>query len=362
MSKSILFVDDEVVWRGGQEQLFSLMSGLDQSRFRVFLSAPENAPLSDRAANSGIPVFPLGPSWEVSLFAILRFFNLLQSGGFDLVHFNTPKSFLAGGIACRLARVPGVVISRRVNFPLRSILSSLKYNLLADRIFTVSASIRETLIRNRVAPGRVSVIYEGVDLDWFDRQMTRSVVQGRGRTLLGTVAHLSSEKGHETLLEAFAQLKDRCPETLLLIVGDGELRSALETKVIDLGIADQVRFLGFRTDVEGLVKQLDVFCLPSLSEGLSSAILAAMAARLPVVATSVGGIPELVQDGVTGRLVTPNNPHQLAVALENLLKDEALRERMGKSGRQRVESHFTLQGKLEATERAYDKLLSMNER
>jgi glycosyltransferase involved in cell wall biosynthesis len=203
----------------------------------------------------------------------------------------------------------------------------------------------------------VSVIYEGVDLDWFDQQITRLAVQKHGRTLVGTVAHLSQEKGHVTLLEAFAELKDRCPDTILLIVGDGELRSALESKVVDLGLSTQVEFLGFRSDVEGLVKQLDVFCLPSLSEGLSSAILAAMAARLPVVATSVGGIPELVQDGVTGRLVAPNDPHQLAAALENLLKDGVLRERMGRLGRRRVESHFTLQRKLKATERAYEKLL-----
>ncbi|HUV14843.1 MAG TPA: glycosyltransferase, partial [Acidobacteriota bacterium] len=179
----------------------------------------------------------------------------------------------------------------------------------------------------------------------------------RGRTLVGTVAHLSSEKGHRTLLRAIAELKDSCPEALLLIVGDGELRAELEDAVVDLGISDQVEFLGFRSDVEGLVKQFDICCLPSLSEGLSSAILAAMAARLPVIATSVGGIPELVQDGVTGKLVKPNQSQELAVALAALLKDQVLRQRMGKSGRQRVESHFTLRQKLDATERAYEELL-----
>ncbi len=357
MKKNILFIDDESVWRGGQEQLFSLISGLDRNSFRVFLAAPQIAPLSQRAAEAGIPVFHLEPSWEVSLFAILRFLKLLQSRSFDVVHFNTPRPLLAGGIACWLSRVPGVVVSRRVNFPLSSWLSSLKYNHLVDRVFTVSASIRETLIRNGVSAGRVSVVYEGVDLDWFDQQMTRLDVQRRGRTLVGTVAHLSSEKGHGPLLRAIAELKDRCAGALLLIVGDGELRGELEETVLDLGISDQVKFLGFRSDVEGLVKWLDIFCLPSLSEGLSSAILAAMAARLPVVATSVGGIPELVQDGVTGRLVAPNRPHELAVALETLLNDPVLRERMGRSGRQRVESHFTLEQKLKATERAYRELL-----
>ena len=273
------------------------------------------------------------------------------------MHFNTPRPLLAGGIACRLSRVPGVVISRRVNFPLRSWLSNLKYNYLVDRVFTVSASIRETLIRNGVSSSRVSVIYEGVDLDWFDQQMARLALQRRGRTLVGTVAHLSPEKGHATLLSAIAELKDRSPEALLLIVGDGELRAELEATVIDLGISDQVKFLGFRSDVEGLLKQFDIFCLPSLSEGLSSAILAAMAARLPVVATSVGGIPELVQNSVTGKLVKPNQPHELALALETLLKDQVLRERMGNAGRQRVDSHFSLQQKLDATERAYEELL-----
>jgi len=357
MKKNILFIDDEIVWRGGQEQVFSLMSGLDRSSFRIFLAAPQGAPLAQRAAELGIPVFHLEPSWEVSLFAILRFLKLLQSQSFDVVHFNTPRPLLSGGIACRLSSVPGVVISRRVNFPLSSWLSSLKYNYLVDRVVTVSASICETLIRNGVSSSRVSVIYEGVDLDWFDQQMTRLALQWRGRTLVGTVAHLSSEKGHETLRRALAELKNCCPEALLLIVGDGELRAELEATVIDLGISDQVKFLGFRSDVEGLLKQFDIFCLPSLSEGLSSAILAAMAARLPVVATSVGGIPELVQNSVTGKLVKPNQPHELALALETLLKDQALRERMGNAGRQRVDSHFSLQQKLDATERAYEELL-----
>lgn len=357
MAASILYVDDEVVWRGGQEQLFSLMSGISRSRFRVSLAAPGNAPLFQKARRAGIPVFPLEPCWEVSALALVRFLRLIRSQRFDIVHFNTPRPLFSGGLACRVSGVPGVVISRRVNFPLRSWLSSLKYNSLTDRVFTVSASIRETLIRNRVSPERVIVIYEGVDLTWFDRQSTRLTVKRPGRILVGTVAHLSPEKGHLTLLKAFAGLRDSCPEALLLIIGEGELRSALEEEVRALGLSDQVQFLGFRSDVEGLVKELDVFCLPSLSEGLSSAILAAMAARLPVVATSVGGIPELVQDGVTGKLVSPNRPQELALALECLLRDQVLRERMGRSGRQRVEVHFTLKLKLQESERAYERLL-----
>ena len=360
MPTRILFVDSEQVWRGGQEQVFSLMSGLIQKGYSVYLAAPPEAPLAKRAAGIGIRVFTLKMGWEISLVGVYRFLRLLRRREFHVIHFNTPRPLLAGGIACRLSRVPAVVISRRVNFPLRSWFSSLKYNYLVDQIFTVSASIRETLIKNRVRAEHVKVIYEGVDLTWFDQQVTDlRIDRSAERPLVGVVAHLSAEKGHRTLLEAAAELKKGASNSAnFVVVGDGILRNELEEIAVKLDISERVLFLGFRSDAEALMRQFDIFCLPSLSEGLSSAILAAMAAQLPVVATAVGGIPELVQDGVTGLLVVPERPAELSQALGTLLNNPVLCLRMGKAGRQRIESHFTLQQKLDSTERAYQKLLA----
>jgi glycosyltransferase involved in cell wall biosynthesis len=198
-------------------------------------------------------------------------------------------------------------------------------------------------------------------LEWIDSISTDRLGLNSDGVVVGTVAHLSREKGHYSLLEAVTILHKEFPEARFLIVGDGELRGDLERAALQLGITDCVIFAGFRSDSEALMKQFDIFCLPSLSEGLSSAIMAAMANCLPVVSTSVGGIPELVTDGVTGYLVTPDSPDELAGALAKLLASSDLRNRMGRAGRERVEENFTLNRKLNQTELSYLELLDILE-
>ncbi len=353
----LLYVDTETVWRGGQEQLLGLMCGMQAKRWEVMLATPPGSPLGRRAAATGIGVVPFSQKAELSPIAFLRSIRILRDHPIDILHFNTPTPIIAGGVAARTVGVKVIVASRRVNFPLRSRLSALKYNLLLDRVFTVSSSILNTLVQGGVKPPLVETIYEGVDLNWIDSLTTDYRLPVKPGIVLGTVAHLSPEKGHRTLLEAARLLVARGLSFHLVLVGEGQLRETLETMAVEFGLADRVTFTGFRSDSEALMRQFDVFCLPSLSEGLSSAILAAMASSQPVVSTRVGGIPELVQDGETGYLVSPHDPDELAEALACLIGDEALRHGLGQAGRRRVEGCFTLQNKLDATEAAYLRLL-----
>lgn len=159
------------------------------------------------------------------------------------------------------------------------------------------------------------------------------------------------------LLKAIAELHSRFPDIRFVLVGTGPLGPRLKSRARELGIDSQIVFTGFRQDSDALMKQFDIFCLPSLSEGLSSAILSAMACRLPVVATRVGGIPELVVDGVTGFLVAPRDSNALCHALSQLITSPELRKRFGESGRARVEQDFTLNKKLRQTEELYRRLL-----
>jgi glycosyltransferase involved in cell wall biosynthesis len=170
---------------------------------------------------------------------------------------------------------------------------------------------------------------------------------------VGVVAHLSPEKGHVTVLKAAARLRERFPDVTYVLVGGGERRQLLEERARALNVADRVLFTGFRKDSDAMMREFDVFCLASLSEGLSSAILAAMARPLPVVATRVGGIPELVVDGNTGLLVPAGRPDKLAEALAKVLSSSSLRRRMREAGRRRVAEYFTLDRKLDETERLY---------
>lgn len=356
-SLRILYVDSDQTWRGGQEQLFSLMSGMKSRGHQLALAAPPHSPLAQKSGQLAIPIYPFRQRGELSPLALVKMARILRRSRPDVVHFNTPRVILSGGLVSQILGVPVRVSSRRVNFPLKSRLSCFKYNWMHDGILTVSFSIRRTLIGCGVSAHLITVVYEGVDLEWIDRQRTAPLLRDRTGPVVGTVAHLSPEKGHVTLLEAAARLAPRFPEVTYVLVGEGELESALREKARALGIEKQVIFTGFRSDSEGLMKQFDVFCLPSLSEGLSSAILMAMATRLPVVATDVGGIAELVLQGETGSLTPPDDTERLAAALAQLLASQSLRLRLGEGGRRRVEAHFTFAQKLDETERVYLQLL-----
>jgi glycosyltransferase involved in cell wall biosynthesis len=357
---TLLYVDTEHFWRGGQEQLFSLMQGMQERGHTVCLASPDDAPLGQRAREIDIQTDAFEQRNEMSLRAFVRLRRILRKRRFDVIHFNTPRAIVAGSLMGRLEGVKVSISSRRVNFPLKSWFSRLKYNWLQDGIITVSDTIRETLLSGGVKASLIQVIYEGVDLHWIDCQQPVGDRLGNGNLVVGTVAHFSHEKGHETLLKAAASLASRFGNVTYLLVGDGELRARLHRLTEELKIASHVSFTGFRSDCEALMKHFDVFCLPSRSEGLSSAILSAMANRLPVVATNVGGIPELVVNGQTGLLVEPDNPPQLAGALSRLLDSRELRRQLGHEGRRRIESHFTLDRKLDETESLYRRLLGTN--
>lgn len=359
-SLRILYVDTENFWRGGQEQLYSLMVGIRQRGYGVELAAPVRSPLASRAREAGIPIHRFTQRSELSLQAFWRLAWILSPRKVDLLHFNTPRPVLAGKLAALIAGVPILVASRRVNFPLRTRFSRIKYNWLLDRVVTVSGSIKRTLVHDGVQPERVSVIYEGVDLESVDGLPPTSVLPVRSGLVVGVVAHLSPEKGHLTVLKAAARLREKFPDVTYVFVGGGERRPVLEEHARALNVADRVLFTGFRNDSDAMMREFDVFCLASLSEGLSSAILAAMARQLPVVATRVGGIPELVVDGSTGLLVPAGRPDLLAEALAKVLSSSSLRRRMREAGRRRVAEYFTLDRKLDETERLYLELVEID--
>ncbi len=357
-SLKILYVDTDREWRGGQEQLLTLMLGIKERQHQVSLAAPSDCLLSSKAREWGIETFPFAQRSELSPWALFQLWNILGKRDFDIIHLNGPRALLAGGVASKLCGVPLRVCSRRVNFPLKSPLSHLKYNWMQESVVTVSISICQTLIDGGIRPDLIHVIYEGVDLAWLDSQQPEPLADVNHRLVVGTVAHLSPEKGHRTLLEAAARIVSKVPDVHFVFVGRGELMSELDEMIQELGIQNHVLLTGFRSDSEALMKRFDIFCLPSLSEGLSSAILVAMASRLPVIATQVGGIPELVIDGETGIVVPPNDPDQLAEALCKVLGSCELRQRMGQAGRQRIEESFTLERKLQETESLYSHLLA----
>jgi glycosyltransferase involved in cell wall biosynthesis len=310
-----------------------------------------------------VRVYPVSIWSEIGLVAFFKVLAVLIRTHPDIMLFNTPRPILLGNIASRFTSVSIRMIFRRVNFPLRkNPLTRMKYNRGIDCIIAISESIRCQLQDGGVPATRIRTIYEGMDLSSYPRT-ERPVRRGTEEPIIvGTVAHLSPEKGLKYLIRAAAMISDVDARMRFVIVGDGASREELEEEVRQQGLQTCFRFLGFQNHIAEQLNSFDIFVLPSLSEGLSSAILTAMATALPVVATDVGGIPELIREGENGILVPPKDPRALARAIERLARDPEERRRLGERGRRLIEERFTLQRKIIETEQLCESFLQAKQR
>ena len=349
---------------GGLENgVVNLVNGLADQFRHTILCLEGLGPLQARVPSS-VDVLAPDPGLARGPLACLRLARVLRGLRPDVVHCrNWPTIDAIPG--ARLAGVPVVVhgehgreetdphgLARRRNVTRRG------FGPLVDRFVTVSDDLRRWLIDTvHISRRKVRTIHNGVDTRRFsdqDREGARRAlgIDERAR-VIGTVGRLDPVKDHATLMRAFARVVTARPEAVLAIVGDGPSRGALETLAADLGLAARVRLLGARADVARLLGGFDVFALPSIGEGISNTVLEAMATGLPVVATRVGGNPELVEDGVNGRLVPPRDPTALSEALESYLSDPLVRALHGKASRQRAVTQFDLPAMLEAYRTLY---------
>jgi glycosyltransferase involved in cell wall biosynthesis len=299
--------------------------------------------------------------------ALLFLFQLMRAERIDVVHtYLYSRSSVYGRLAAILARVPVIIaaeMGRVGQYPWKRRGTERLLTRFTAHFVTLSQATRVDLIHTQqVLPSNVTVIYPGVDLTQFDVQETPSTVRcvlglPDQAAIIGVVARLDPLKGHADLIAALPRILQAAPTTKLVFIGDGPTAPDLRRQVHEVGLTEQVHFLGARRDIPRLLRALDVFVLPSHQEGLGLAIIEAMAAGLPVVATRVGGIPEVVVDGETGLLVASGNSVELADAIVYLLSNPHTRQQMGVKGRQRVEVHFTAQQTAANLETLYCRLL-----
>jgi glycosyltransferase involved in cell wall biosynthesis len=343
MSQTVVHLDSARTWRGGQNQVLLTAKGMADRGHPVIVGCRTGGVLEARAGAEGVDVRSIpfrGDLWPPAILAILRMLRREQPG---VLLLHDPHAVSAGLVAARLAGGPRLVAVRRVDFPLRGAVSRWKYGA-CDRVIVVSGAIRRVMEDGGLDPARLRLVHEGVP-DSAPRAGGREVLEAlgvpAGAPVVGNVAALTGHKDHATLVEAFALLRSRVPEARLVIAGEGELRTDLERLVAERGLQDRVIFAGFRRDLDRLLPAFSVFCLSSHLEGLGTSVLDAMAFGLPVVATAAGGIPEAVQDGVTGRVVPPRDASALAGALAEVLGDEGRRQALAAAGRRRYLESFT---------------------
>jgi glycosyltransferase involved in cell wall biosynthesis len=293
-------------------------------------------PLLERAAAEGIPAAAWQPRGDWDLLTSWGVARRLRSWKADVVHCHDARSHAVGVPAARRAGARAIVVSRRVAFPIGgNPLSALKYRMPVDRYVCVSRCAASQLRAAGVPKSRLALVH-----DAFEPEASSPTFDLRGllhmspdAPLVGTVAALTPEKGHAHLLEAAAIVTRAMPEAHFVWLGEGECRESLLARRARLGLDSRVHVLGYRADAQALLGQCTVCASASTSEGLGSSLIEALAIGVPVVATAVGGVPEVIEDGRTGRLVPPGDPAAMAAALLEALSRPELRQSWRDAGR-----------------------------
>lgn len=355
-----LHIDTARSWRGGQSQVLQTVNGMAERGHDAILLAHESGILR-RRAGEGLRFLGFSPRSEFDVQAGWQLSRVLADLTPDVVHAHDPMGVSLAAMALQMAGSsvppPLVVASRRVDFHLkRHAFSRWKYRHV-DVFIAASHLIALVLEQDGIPREQIEVVHDGVDLDAIDRQPRIDAHAAfwlpHGAPVVGNVAALAGHKGQKHLIGAAARVVRELPDARFVIVGEGELREILQHQIASLGLERHVLLAGFREDAIGLMKSFDLFAMSSITEGLGSSILEAMACGCAVVATRAGGIPEAVDDGATGILVPPRDEAALATAIVALLRDDARRHAMGVAGRARVEAGFSVQRLVDATIAVY---------
>jgi L-malate glycosyltransferase len=360
-----LHIDTARSWRGGQNQVLLTVKGLLKLGHRAALVVHPDGELRARA-DTGLELLPLAPRSEVDLTTAWRFAQTVKQLAPDIIHAHDPHGVamaalaLSFGAAARGRRPPPLVASRRVDFHLKgNAFSRWKYRPV-DCFIAASEAIRQILIADGIPADRTVTVHEGIDPDLIAAAEPVDVHQAfwlpHGSAVVGNIAALVPHKGQRYLIEAAHLVLQHMPDTRFVILGEGELRDPLERLVEERRLQKHVLLPGFRTDVLGCLKTFDLFVMSSITEGLGTSLLDAMACARPIVATRAGGIPELVENEVNGLLVEPRDAEALARAIVRALADESLRERLRRAGLARVNERFTAVRMVAETVRVYERV------
>jgi glycosyltransferase involved in cell wall biosynthesis len=337
---------------GGAEYLvLNIAKVFDRNRFDLLVASMEgDGEIGDELRAVGIPTFLLARRKGLDPTLITKLIGLVRREEIDVIHSHNVAPWLYGGIAARLA---GAAVCHTEHSNLFANQKALKraergLGYLTRAVIADGEDVRRQLIDEQgLSPRKVVTIYNGVDTTLYGQSGDRAALRktagiAADAIVIGTVARQEPVKDQATLIRAFAEVSAAEPLAHLALLGDGSQRQALEKQVADAGLTKKVTFLGRRADVAALLPMYDVFALSSVSEGLPLTVLEAMAAALPCVSTAVGAVPEAIVEGETGLLVPVDDAPKMAAAFTRLVRDPALRTRMGAAGQVRARAMFDL--------------------
>jgi glycosyltransferase involved in cell wall biosynthesis len=356
----ILHIDPERNWGGGEAEVFALLSYLAEWGHRNDLLTHPDGRLFDQSRALNIRTIPLVVRNDLDLRPVPRLRRLIRDETYDIVHLHTKRAHALSLWLSHGSSRPKYVVTRRMDYPeAHTCYTRYLYNRKVDGVVAISRKISELLIEAGVKRERIRLIYTGIDPLPFEAAARPREVQTE-RIVVGMAAVLEERKGHCFLLEAARRLKAQGYQIQYCLAGEGSIRKSLEETATRLGLKDEVHFLGFVSDMPAFLSKVDICILPSLLEGLGVSVLEAMAAGKAVIASRVGGLPELVIDSVTGLLVAPRDVEGLVNAISTLAGDKSLIRAMGDKGRERLKEKFTMEQTARQVEDYYYSLLERN--
>jgi glycosyltransferase involved in cell wall biosynthesis len=350
---------------GGAKQVSYLLAGLQQHGVESQLVCPIGSAIGRAVQESVSKVHEVPMGGDLDLAFIWRLRRIIAQAKPDLMHLHSRRGAdLLGGIAGRWSGVK-TVLSRRVDNPESPTVVKWKYGLY-DRVIAISQGIADVLLEEGVVEHKLVCVRSAVDVETYQKRCDKSWFNAEfdlpeNALVMATVAQLISRKGHRFLLQAMPRLIERFPNLRWLIFGKGPLKQELQEQIAMQGLQTHVQLAGFRQDLPKVYPCLDLLVHPALMEGLGIALLQAASAGLPIVAVDAGGMPEVVEDGVNGRLVPGGSVDVLGDAVEQLLADESLRKEMGDSGREKMRRSFSVEQMVEGNLAVYQGLLNTND-
>jgi L-malate glycosyltransferase len=362
----ILHIDTGNEWRGGQGQVFTLMKQLRKRKINQWLLCPPGSPLFAKAAEARLQVEPMKVVNDFHPGVGSQLANMARRCNSTILHAHDAHAHSALHRAVKHLPNVAAVVSRRVDFAIKgNFFSKRKYLNPRLHYFAISNGVKQVLMDGGVAEERILLVPSGVDPKRFTFDKSSETIRNEfnipsGAPLIGTIGSLVDHKDHMNMINAVPGVLEHFPDARFLIVGEGEMRAALEERVAELGLEDKILMPGFRSDIEVFLAAFNVFVVSSHLEGLCTSLIDAMLHDLPCVGTDTGGVPDLVKDEKTGLLVPPRDSDALAGAVNRLLGDKRLARNLGENAREHVEKYFTAHALGENTLRAYEHVLHNN--
>jgi glycosyltransferase involved in cell wall biosynthesis len=339
----VLHLSSEKAWRGGEQQIAYLLEELAGSEIENFVAVRQHSEFEKYAIRKNIPFFSLPFANSFDLNTALALKRICLENEIDLMHLHSSKSHGIGVIASVLGNLPTLVLSRRVDFvPKKNFLTRWKYNHPSiKRIVCVSDKINQTMRAFVKRPERCVTIHSGVDLQKFNTKGSPARLLEEFKLpaqaiLIGNTSALDVHKDYFTFIDTIAILQQKGFPVKGMIIGTGPLEAELKKYVAMKNLIPEIIFTGFRTDIRDILPSISIFLMTTRVEGLGTSILDAFLAAVPVVATNVGGIPEMVVHEKTGMLAPAGDAHTLALHCERIISNESFRSHLISEGRQKV--------------------------